>query len=404
MREKRRFIRFNIALKVAYIVRREPKIEKFGTTRDISAQGMQLLTSDKIKPGDKLDLKIFLPEALNPAHIRGVAVWSKEPEAAKSHSYNAGIDFEKIEEDNKNTFLKFLCGLMRIFIAILTVGSLLMSGCATMYNPATEKKELVFITTPMEVMLGRNTAMQAAKQYSFVKDPKQADKVTEIGEKLAKVSDRTDLKYHFAVVEDKEINAFTMPGGYIYVNSGLLDITNNDDELACVIGHEIGHVAARHIAKKLQVQLGYDILMNIALRNASVRQMRQAIDVSFNLAELGYSREDELLADRLGAKYAYKAGYDPRAMITFLKKLKEKDKGEMGPVFLRSHPYASQRIQMLEKQIPSIMSKIDAKSGRDVQGLSAKSAQPTRVMCGKCRRIFPGTVKYCPYDGTKLGP
>jgi c-di-GMP-binding flagellar brake protein YcgR len=112
MREKRRFIRFNIALKVAYIVRREPKIEKFGTTRDISAQGMQLLTSDKIKPGDKLDLKIFLPEALNPAHIRGVAVWSKEPEAAKSHSYNAGIDFEKIEEDNKNTFLKFLCSLM----------------------------------------------------------------------------------------------------------------------------------------------------------------------------------------------------------------------------------------------------------------------------------------------------
>ena len=114
MREKRSFIRFNIALKVAYIVRREPKIERFGTTRDISAQGMQLLTSDKIiKPGDKLDLKIFMPEALNPAHIKGVAVWSKEPEeAAKTHLYSSGIDFEKIEEDNKNTFLKFLCSLM----------------------------------------------------------------------------------------------------------------------------------------------------------------------------------------------------------------------------------------------------------------------------------------------------
>jgi c-di-GMP-binding flagellar brake protein YcgR len=114
MREKRSFIRFDITLKVTYIIRREPKIEKIGTTRDISAQGMQLLTSEKIKPGDKLDLKIFLPEALNPVHIKGAAVWSKEPEAAKSHSYSSGIDFEKIEEDNKNTFLRFLCSIMCI--------------------------------------------------------------------------------------------------------------------------------------------------------------------------------------------------------------------------------------------------------------------------------------------------
>src|SRR3989338_8553884 len=232
--------------------------------------------------------------------------------------------------------------IARIFIILFIAGSLSMSGCATVYNPATERKELIFITTPMEVALGKNAAMQVQQQYAFIKDQKEINRVTEIGESLAKVSDRTDLKYHFSVVQGKEINAFTMPGGYIYINSGLLEITN-DDELACVIGHEIGHVAARHIAKKLQAQLGYDILMNVALQNASVRQMQQAVDVTFNLVELGYSREDELLADRLGAKYAYKAGYDPKAMITFLKKLKEKDKTDMGPIFLRSHPYASQR-------------------------------------------------------------
>jgi beta-barrel assembly-enhancing protease len=304
---------------------------------------------------------------------------------------------------------------LKTSVALLIIGPLLMSGCATLYNPATEKKEIVLITTPMEVLLGQNTAMQVAKQYSFVKDPKQVNKVTEIGEKLAKVSDRTDLKYHFAVVEDKEINAFTMPGGYIYINSGLMEMTN-DDELACVIGHEIGHVAARHIAKKLQVQLGYDILMNIALRNTSVSQMQQAIDLTFNLAQLGYSREDELLADRLGAKYAYKAGYDPRAMITFLKKLKEKDKDEMGPVFLRSHPYASKRIEMMEQQIPLIIKKADAESNKGASNSSANTTtavskpaeggeiqkRPLKVMCRKCRRIFPGTENYCPYDGTKL--
>ncbi|MBU1913307.1 MAG: PilZ domain-containing protein [Candidatus Omnitrophica bacterium] len=112
MREKRRFIRFDIALKVSYIIRKDPKVEKIGTTKDVSAQGMQLLTGDKLEAGDKVDLKIFVPEALNPAHMKGIVVWSIESGPAKSHSYSSGIDFEKIEEDNKNTFLKFLCDLM----------------------------------------------------------------------------------------------------------------------------------------------------------------------------------------------------------------------------------------------------------------------------------------------------
>ena len=112
MREKRRFIRFDIALKVSYIIQKEPKAEKIGTTKDVSAQGMQLLTGVKLDVGDKVDLKIFVPEALNPAHMKGLVVWSRGSDPVRSHSYASGIDFEKIEEDNKNTFLKFLCDLM----------------------------------------------------------------------------------------------------------------------------------------------------------------------------------------------------------------------------------------------------------------------------------------------------
>jgi predicted Zn-dependent protease len=292
--------------------------------------------------------------------------------------------------------------------------SMLFSGCATVYNPATEQNELIIITTPMEVTLGNNLAAQLSKEYTFIKDPETVKKVTMLGEEIAKASDRTDLKYHFAIIDDKEINAFTTPGGYVYINSSLLEMVN-DNELACVIGHEIGHVAARHIAKKLQTQLGYSILMNLALRNASVKDIQQAIDVTFNLVQLGYSREDELLADRLGAKYAYKAGYDPYAMVTFLKKLKEKNKEEMGFVFLRSHPYTSQRIEMMEKQIPEIKAKVDGikavplviqnqtqSTPAESTELTVRKIRPIKIMCPKCRKIFSGSISYCPYDGTKL--
>lgn len=112
MREKRRFVRFDIAIKTAYAIQKDQKAEKIGITKDVSAVGIQLLTNDKIEPGEKVDLKIFVPDALNPVHIQGIAVWSKKLENPENYSYSAGIDFEKIEEDNKNTFLKFLCSLM----------------------------------------------------------------------------------------------------------------------------------------------------------------------------------------------------------------------------------------------------------------------------------------------------
>jgi c-di-GMP-binding flagellar brake protein YcgR len=112
MREKRRFIRFKIALKVSYICQKDPRVEKAAVTKDVSASGMQLLTEERLESGEKLDLKIFIPKALNPVHIKGIVVWSKELDPGKSLYYNAGIDFGKIEEDNKNTFLKFLCDLL----------------------------------------------------------------------------------------------------------------------------------------------------------------------------------------------------------------------------------------------------------------------------------------------------
>ena len=301
--------------------------------------------------------------------------------------------------------------MLKFFIIPLLVISFMLSGCATTYNPATGQKEFIFITTPVEVSLGKMLVTKISTNFKISKDGKKIDRLTEIGERIARVSDRKDLKYQFTVIEDESLNAFTTPGGYVYVNSGLIEKAT-DDELACVIGHEVGHVAARHVAKKLQAQIGYDILMNIAARRAGLAELQKAASVSYNLIMLGYSREDELLSDRIGVKYAYKAGYDPFAMITFLEKLKETKDGEMGFVFLRSHPYTSQRIKMLNMEIPAIIEKVDKKIVAGIQSQRQKhinlapvatdETRPLRVMCPICRRIFSGKTKYCPYDGTKL--
>ena len=112
MKEKRRFIRFEMASKVDYIVGKEPKVEKMGITKNVSAEGIQLLTEEKLDTGKKISFKMFTPEALNPAHLNGRILWSKEISKGEKLSYCSGIEFGKVEEDNKNTFLKYLCDLM----------------------------------------------------------------------------------------------------------------------------------------------------------------------------------------------------------------------------------------------------------------------------------------------------
>jgi len=113
MKEKRKFIRFESKLKVDYIVSAaESRVEKTGTTVNVCAGGLQLLTEGKLGEGSVLELKIFIPNASNPAHLKGVVCWSKQDKGSEQESYCSGIEFQNIEEDNKNTFLKFLCDLM----------------------------------------------------------------------------------------------------------------------------------------------------------------------------------------------------------------------------------------------------------------------------------------------------
>ncbi len=236
--------------------------------------------------------------------------------------------------------------MRRIAFALI----LFLFSCTTVYNPATGKKEFYFINTETEVLLGKSFRNHLLLQKLQVKDKRLIELVRSIGSKIAQVCDRKGLEYHFYVLKDKEINAFALPGGFIFVNRGLLDIVSKD-ELAFVLGHEIAHVCCRHAIKRLQVSLGYDLIISLALGKSRYIETKRALNLMYELISLGYSRQDELMADSLGVKYAFKAGFNPKGALSFLKKLKKKENCPTLLVILRSHPPIDKRIENIISQI-----------------------------------------------------
>lgn len=238
--------------------------------------------------------------------------------------------------------------------SILICGLIILSGCTTIYNPATEQRETIFIDTDTEVSLGLDMAREISREMKIVNDLNMSKRLEKVAKRVAAVSDRQDLNYHFSIVDEKEFNAFAIPGGNVYINSGLMEAAN-DDELAAVVGHEIGHIAARHSVKRLQVVLGYQLLSSIALGSGGKQQVLQAVDVVFNVVVLGYSRKDEYLADKLGVRYSKAAGFNPQGMISFFQKLKQEAKDtNFNLVFLSSHPPIDERIKQAQKEISAL--------------------------------------------------
>jgi len=226
-----------------------------------------------------------------------------------------------------------------------------LSGCATEYNLATQKEEWIYYSTDKEINIGKSIAREVEKKYKFVDDPLVVNRVEEIGKKVSAVSDRKDVDYHFYALDDKEVNAVSLPGGFVYIFKGLIDKVQSDDELACVIGHEVGHIVARHSIKKLQALMGYS-LVRILLAQAGSGELGTGADVAFDQILLAYSREDELLADQLSTRYAELAGFNPYAMVTFLERLREVDKYKIKPLsYAKTHPYIPDRIRIVKQEL-----------------------------------------------------
>ncbi|MGB2696878.1 MAG: M48 family metallopeptidase [Candidatus Zixiibacteriota bacterium] len=234
-----------------------------------------------------------------------------------------------------------------IFIILLIC---LICYCATT-GPG-GKKSLILMSTSQEVSLGKEFAAQVDTTNPISDDSVIIAYVDEVGQKIAQISDRADLTYHFSVIDTPVVNAFACPGGFIYVYTGLLKTMDNEAQLAGVLAHEISHVVARHGVKRLQQILGLQVLLSIALGESS-ELTQQAVSTGVGVLIQGYSRDNEFESDEYGTLYMQKAGYNPEGMVQLLGKLMEMSQHEPGFLeeIMATHPPTKDRIQKVKSQI-----------------------------------------------------
>lgn len=212
-------------------------------------------------------------------------------------------------------------------------------------------KSILSIDTQQEIELGKEVATEVEKRYGVLQEPKYNDVVQEVGKRIAQVAPRKDVQYSFTVLKTDDVNAMAAPGGFIFVNKGLLDYINFDkDALAFVLGHEAGHIVAKHAVKMIERELKTEIA--IAVISGSERWAKM-LSFARDLVFLGYGRDNEFEADRLGVELTYKAGYNPEGAVRFFKKLMEDEKGKPSKlaVFFSTHPPTEDRLNRVQAQI-----------------------------------------------------
>jgi len=235
------------------------------------------------------------------------------------------------------------------FLALALAGS-----CAK--NPVTGHRQLMLISEQQEFAIGEGADKEVRREYgSYLDSPSLRSYVDDVGNKLARQGERPAMVFHFEVLNSPEINAFALPGGFVYVTRGMLERLSSEDELAMVIGHEVGHVTARHGAARLSTlyALQYGSLIGAVISPTTVGNYGDLINLAMQVGLSKYSREQEKQADELGVSYAGSAGYQPEKAVTVMKILKwmeGKEPGSLEKWFL-SHPPADERIADVSGQV-----------------------------------------------------
>lgn len=242
--------------------------------------------------------------------------------------------------------------------------ALLLSVAACQTAPITGRSQLIILPEPQEVQMGVQAYQEILKKSKISRDPQQNELVTRVGSRIAQATGRTDYKWEFTVIQDdKQVNAFALPGGKVAVYTGILPVTKDEAGLATVMGHEVAHAIARHggerVSQGLLVQGGL-IAAQVAMANRDPQTVQLVTGLLGAGAAVGvvlpFSRAQESEADRLGLIYMAKAGYDPRAAIGFWQRMEQAAQRRGNPPeFLSTHPSHGTRVRQIEQWIPEAM-------------------------------------------------
>lgn len=254
--------------------------------------------------------------------------------------------------------------MKRILIGVAMAGSLV--GCG--------------ISQQQEVQMGQEYAQQINAQLPIVQDPELNRYVNILGDSIARLTNRRDLDWHFFIVDAKDVNAFAVPGGFVYVNRGLIERTDQMDELAGVLGHEIGHVVRRHTVKQMQKAQGANIGVTLACVLTGVCNSQvagAAINIAGGAVFARFSRQDEAEADQEGFKNVVRAGISPVGMVTMFRKLLDERKSRPAGVdaWFLTHPLEEDRITAIQAQINQLPPATLARLGQDTRNYHAFKAR-----------------------------
>jgi len=245
-------------------------------------------------------------------------------------------------------------------------------------------KALNFYSIEQEISLGRQLSAEIARQTKVVEDPIVSEYINRLGQNLARNSDVT-FPVRFMLIEADDINAFTLPGGFIYVNTGTFRLSDNEAELASVMAHELGHAAARHATRQMtRGDLARLAQIPLAIGSGwAGLAARQAANAAMPMAFFKFSRNFETEADMLGLQYLWKAGYDPTAALDMFERIESTERRQPGAVskLFRSHPLTPDRIAKTQKNIEEML------PARNEYVLNTSEYEDVRARLGELSQI-----------------
>lgn len=235
-----------------------------------------------------------------------------------------------------------------IYFAVIT-GLFLIGGCVT--NPITGKDELMLFGESDDVAMGKKYAPDVEKELGGrIENPVLQNYIESVGQKAAKVSQKPNFEYHYVALNDKMINAFALPGGPIFITSGLLKKLTSETQLASVLAHETAHVVARHTMHSLSKELGFELVLSAVTTEKTSQTAVAVAKVTNQIVSLKYSREDEKIADLAGLDYMVAAGYNPNGMAETMQMFQDESKS--GSIeFLSTHPDPDNRVGYIKEKI-----------------------------------------------------